>query len=79
MARLDSALLRDKSRNRFIHGWRICPVCQSPYPFYNATKQFCGARCRQRRHRGHVTIATVRRSALFIARGHLSDRPDDSL
>jgi hypothetical protein len=69
--------LRDMSRRRKAKGTRICPVCGYPFVYVLARKRFCTDRCRQRRHRGHLTTRTIRRSAAYLTDGHLSD--DDGL
>jgi protein-arginine kinase activator protein McsA len=72
----EGCLLRDMSRKRKAKGCRACELCGIPFAFFNESAKFCSSRCRQRFHRGHRSLDTIRRVARGFFNGHLSDRID---
>jgi hypothetical protein len=57
-------------------GTKLCTLCGLPFAFFRKHARFCSSRCRQRHHRGHRSLATLRRRALHFFGGQLSDYPD---
>jgi len=78
MSSQNPTAMRDMSRIRGEKGCRICQLCGIPFGFKYRSKRFCSARCRQRHHRGHRSLATITRAAAFHFNGHLSDLPDST-
>jgi hypothetical protein len=77
-AQQQGSLLRDMSRKREAKGCRQCKLCGQPFAFFNKSACFCSSRCRQRWHRGHRSLLTIRRAAMGFFCGQLADRPDSS-